>query len=305
MNLVLGVDAGGTATRAVVATTTGTIVGRGRGGPGNPLSAGPGPAAAAVTAAVRRALDGRPPAAVAAAVLGIAGTSALADPATAAPFAAAWAQLGLACRMDVVGDAVTAFAAGSTAPGGAVLIAGTGAIAALVADRTVVRTVDGLGWLLGDAGSGRWIGLQALRAAVRDWSSPLAAKVAAQTGAGSADDLIRWAQALPLDRIGALAPVICAAARHGDPAARAIVAEAVRHLHATLTGLRAEPGTPVVLAGGLLVEDTPVRAGMLAALWTTGTAVGTARDPAAAAAHLAAAALRDGDERGAMRVQPG
>jgi glucosamine kinase len=44
----------------------------------------------------------------------------------------------------------------------------------------------------------------------------------------------------------------------------------------------------VVLAGGLLAGDTPVRDGVLAVLAERQTPTGTARDPAAAAAWLAA-----------------
>ncbi|MEU4428894.1 ATPase, partial [Actinoplanes sp. NPDC024001] len=87
-------------------------------------------------------------------------------------------------------------------------------------------------------------------------------------------------------RIAALAPVVCAAARAGDPVASVIVADAVGHLVATLDSLRA-PG-PVVLAGGLLATDTPVRDGLLALLDARGTTALTSRDPAAGAAWLAA-----------------
>jgi hypothetical protein len=45
---------------------------------------------------------------------------------------------------------------------------------------------------------------------------------------------------------------------------------------------------PVVVAGSLLVGDTPVRDGVLAVLSERGTTTGTAHDPAAAAAWLAA-----------------
>src|SRR5690349_14634467 len=148
MELVVGVDAGGTASTAVVATTSGTVLGRGRAGPGNPLTAGAGNAAAAVVTAVRAALGEHSPALVRAATLGIAG------PGTAGQFAPALAAAGVSGPVAVVGDVVTAFAAGSPAASGAVLIAGTGAIAAAVHADAVVRTIDGLGWLLGDEGSG-------------------------------------------------------------------------------------------------------------------------------------------------------
>jgi glucosamine kinase len=304
MDLVLGVDAGGTASRAVLATLDGHVLGRGLAGPGNPVTA-TSPAAASIRTAIKQAIGEHPPSDVVAAVLGVSGVADASDPA-AATFRPMWSDLGLSCPFAVVGDVVTAFAAGSPSPSGTVLIAGTGAIAARVADLDVTATADGLGWLLGDEGSGRWIGLQAVRAAVRDWSSPLGQLVAARSGAASAAEAVRWAQALPFAEIGALTPPVCAAARSGAPAATRIITAAVDHLIATLDSLTArpdggiapqpatagpedlvEPG-PVVLAGGLLAGDTPVRDGVLAVLAERQTPTGTARDPAAAAAWLAA-----------------
>ena len=347
MDLVLGVDAGGTASRAVVATLTGEIVGRGAAGPGNPLSCGPD-AAATIGLAVRTALTGHDPSRVVGGVLGVAGTSAAASPEVAAAFARMWAGLGLRCPMRLVGDVVTAFAAGTPAPSGRALIAGTGAIAARITGHDITETADGLGWLLGDEGSGRWIGLQALRHTVRNWparppnritapnrpappaeliTAPnrpappaelitahdrpvpaawrvgepgwgLPAAVAAHAGAGSLSALIGWAQELPLADIDALAPLVCALARSGDPAACEIVAEAAAKLLSTLDAVAPAhsdhapaDGGPVVLAGGLLAGDTPVRDHVLAALRARRVPTGNGRDPAAAAAWLAARQL--------------
>jgi N-acetylglucosamine kinase-like BadF-type ATPase len=284
MDLVLGVDAGGTASRAVLATVDGTIVGRGASGPGNPLSAGSA-AGVAVRTALREALGRTPPTAVTGAVLGVAGIESATDPA-AQIFTPMWQELGLTCTPAHVGDVVTAFAAGTPEPSGTVLIAGTGAIAARVTGHRVAATADGWGWLLGDEGGGRWIGLQTVRAAVRDWSGPLGELVAARSGAASAEEAVRWAQALPLTEIGALTRPVCEAARSGHPAATRIIDSAVDHLIATLDDL-ATPG-PVVLAGSLLVADTPVRDGVLAVLQKREVPTGTAHDPAAAAAWLAA-----------------
>ncbi|MEU4693642.1 BadF/BadG/BcrA/BcrD ATPase family protein [Actinoplanes sp. NPDC023714] len=285
MDLVVGVDAGGTASHAVVATAAGVVAGRGRAGPGNPLSAGPA-AVEALAAALRQALSTVDPAAVVGGVLGLAGSSACADPAFTAALETEWRRAGLRCRWRVVGDAVTAFAAGTSASGGAVLIAGTGAVAAEIQEHQIVRVTDGLGWLLGDEGSGHWLGVQALRAAVRAWPSPFATAVAAEAGAGDRDRLIGWAQELHHARIAALAEVVCARARAGDPQATAITAGAVARLTATLDGL-GPVGGPVVLAGSLLTRDTPIREGLLAALRARGTSALPGRDPAAAAAWLA------------------
>lgn len=282
MVLVLGVDAGGTASRAALATPGGTVLGRGHAGPGNPCALGPA-AAGAIGAAVRQALAGHDPATVVRAVVGVAGLSGLGDPATAEAFRSQWKAIGLTCPVTVVGDAVTAFAAGTTAARGCVLIAGTGAVAALVDHDTVVRTADGLGWLLGDDGSGVWLGLQAVRAAVRSWSSPLAASVARFAGTDSADALVHWAGRQPPASFAGLAPLVCGSA---DPLATRIVREAARRLVGTLDELDA-PGAPVVLAGGLLTADTGVRRHVLAALGDRVAGVST--DPVGGAVRLAVA----------------
>jgi N-acetylglucosamine kinase-like BadF-type ATPase len=57
-----------------------------------------------------------------------------------------------------------AFAAGTAGSAGALLLSGTGALAARFAGGEVERRCDGYGWLLGDEGSAVWIGLRALRA---------------------------------------------------------------------------------------------------------------------------------------------
>ena len=301
MMLALGVDAGGTASRAVLSTADGGCAGRGVAGPGNPTTSGAA-AVSAIGTAIRAALGDHRPESVAAAVVGVAGAGVLADPELAAAFAAQWAELGLTCPVSVVGDAVTAFAAGTPERSGVVLIAGTGAVAARVDDGRIGPTADGLGWLLGDEGSGLWLGLQAVRAAARDWppaglpaaraplvppagaSGPgLVARVAAHAGVRSCDELVHWAGRQPPAAFAALAPLVCAAAAAGDPLASRLTAEAGARLVATLNEL-GPPDGPVVLAGGLLSRDTPVRRSVLAAV---SGPVTVAREPALGAARLA------------------
>jgi N-acetylglucosamine kinase-like BadF-type ATPase len=288
MELLLGVDAGGTASRAALTTLDGHLRGAGYAGPGNVCAQG-AQAAQAIGDAARTAIGDHDPAAVRAAVVGVAGISGLADPAVTEAFALQWKAIGLTCPVRMVGDAVTAFAAGTREPTGAVLIAGTGAVAALIDGLDIVRTADGLGWLLGDEGSGTWLGLQAVKAAART-TSPLSAQVLAAAGVTSADALINWAGKQPPSAFAALAPMVCAST---DPIARRIVDGAVASLLNTLDQLDAA-GTPVVLAGSLLTADTPVRAGVRTALYSRGVEVGTAGNPVSGAIHLAATATGPG-----------
>ena len=289
MMLALGVDAGGTASRAILSTADGECAGHGAAGPGNPTTSGAA-AVREIARAIRAALGDHPPASVAAAVVGVAGAGVLADPELAGAFAAQWAELGLTCPVSVVGDAVTAFAAGTPERAGVVLIAGTGAVAARVDDGRIGPTADGLGWLLGDEGSGLWLGLQAVRAAARAWppgavgpEPGLVAVVAAHAGVASCDALVHWAGRQPPAAFAALAPLVCATAAAGDPLASRLTTEAGARLVATLNEL-GPPRGPVVLAGGLLSRDTPVRRSVLAAVPGPVT---VAREPAAGAAWLA------------------
>jgi glucosamine kinase len=288
--IVIGGDCGGTATRVVAATTDGRLVGRGRGGPGNPVARPPAETAAALVAAAGAALDGRDPAGVVAAVAGVAGFSGLAEPEVEAAYGNAWRAAGFRCPLWTVGDPVVAYAAGSAVPTGTVLIAGTGAIACEIAGWAVGRRSDGLGWLLGDEGSGFWFGRAAARAtadALHGAAEPgaLTAAVRDAVGGAAADEFVSrfYALARDRDRVAALAPLVFAAARAGDPAARALVDDGAARLAATLGALHPAPG-PAVLAGGLLVGVPELRDAVRARLATTAAVAG---DAAGAAAWLA------------------
>ncbi|MEV0420204.1 N-acetylglucosamine kinase [Streptosporangium canum] len=160
---VLGLDVGGTSSRALLIDASGRRIGYGKAAGGNPAAHGTGTAAANIRRALEPALLGVDPAQVAGAVIGMAGVGAL----DRAVFDRMWASAGLRCVPAVAGDLGVAFAAGTAEPRGTVLIAGTGAIAARIEDGEPTAVSDGLGWLLGDQGSGFWLGREAARAAVR------------------------------------------------------------------------------------------------------------------------------------------
>ena len=164
--LALGGDLGGTSTRIVVVGPDGREHGRGITGGGNPTT-DPAGAAAAFGDALRAALSGVDAARVKASVVGVAGGSALRTPAVATHFDRVWTEAGLTCDPGYVPDLEVAFAGGTPAPDGAVLVAGTGAAAGSLTDHRLTRTADGHGWLLGDDGSGFWLGREAVRATLR------------------------------------------------------------------------------------------------------------------------------------------
>ncbi|GIH80275.1 N-acetylglucosamine kinase [Planobispora longispora] len=159
--LVIGVDGGGTSTRCVVATESGEIAGRGYGAGANILTAAdPGES---LRTALLAATEGLSPGAVAAGVFALAGSESARERAGRLA-AEAWRACGLAGRIEIVPDPLAAFAGATEEPSGTVLIAGTGAVAARITGRRLARRADGHGWLLGDAGSGVWIGRRAVQA---------------------------------------------------------------------------------------------------------------------------------------------
>jgi N-acetylglucosamine kinase-like BadF-type ATPase len=273
-DLALGGDLGGTSTRILVVGPDGREHGRGVTGGGNPTT-DPAGAAAALGEALRTALAGVDPALVKASVLGVAGGSALRTPAVASHFSRVWAEAGLTCDPGYVPDLEVAFASGTADPDGAVLVAGTGAAAGSLVDRRLMRTADGHGWLLGDDGSGFWLGREAVRATLRSLDAgarpgPLVESVLRELDALPAardhhrEQVVRVIQVVnsrPGVQLSALAPLVTAAYRVGDPQAESIVERAASALVATL-GLIRDPGetTPIVLAGSLAGEQSPVGA---------------------------------------------
>ncbi|OLR89817.1 N-acetylglucosamine kinase [Actinokineospora bangkokensis] len=255
--VVVGVDGGGTAVRAVAVDPSGQVVGRAAGGGVNPNSHPPEVAAARVAEAIAAALGPHTPAGC---VVGMAGTAKLrADPAVAALFDRAFAGAGLTGPPLVLTDAEVAFAAGTDEPDGTVLIGGTGSIACRVEGRRRVATAGGFGWLLGDEGSAFWVGREAVRATLRALQTgaapgPLARSVLGAAGVDDFGGLITACNARPPIALASYAPLVTAAL--ADPVAADIVERAALALCAEAEA--AWVAGPVVLAGALAHAGNPI-----------------------------------------------
>ncbi|PZF85820.1 N-acetylglucosamine kinase [Micromonospora deserti] len=319
--VVVGLDVGGTSTRAAALTLAGRRLGTGCAGGGNPTSHGAERAAAELLAALRQALADVDPARVRAGTIGLAGAARLlADPAGRDTFDRAWREAGLRCPYTVHGDALVAYASGTASPDGTVLIAGTGAIAAQVRDLRLDRVADGHGWLLGDAGSGFWLGREAVRRLLADLDrgrtpGQLTAAVLAEL-LGSAevadrprdtvDTVIQAVTRRPPVELARLAPLVVAAAQAGEPVAAGLIAEAAAHLAESVTRIRpVDADSPIVLGGGLLTGDTPLAAGVRGEIgrrWPAAP-LRSAGDGAAAAAWLAARDLPEVTDPGHLHAR--
>jgi glucosamine kinase len=288
-DLVIGLDAGGTRTRAVLAAAAdGRPLGEGAAGPGNALTV-PVPQltehlAEAVAGAVPESARGR----VVTVGAGFAGATAASpdEPGhvnARTALTAALHRLGIATgSLRICSDIEAAFAAAPGAPAdGLALVAGTGAVAMRITDRRGTVTVDGDGWLLGDDGSGFWIGRGAVRAALRmaDGRGPgtvLAGAVGRALGL-PADVLpvADWSRAQreayrmhvlpavmaePPIRLARLAPLVAEAAGEKDTVAAALLDEAADQLADSVRALRPIAGERVVATGGLLGPDGPLTA---------------------------------------------
>jgi N-acetylglucosamine kinase-like BadF-type ATPase len=238
---VLGVDAGGTGTRAAL-VSGGVARQRYSTGPFNFLLQDDGvPRMAALARAAQ-------PSAVGIGVPGIAR-----EPGAAAAFAAAVsAACGIPTRVD--SDSTVAWLGAFLGGPGIAVIAGTGSVAA-GGSAGSLRLVGGHGHIIGDEGSGYWIGRMGLRAALAaaEGAGPgtRLADALTQSAGASLHELIRRVQRAPAERtmLTALAPVVgeCADGPDGDPVAQRIIAEAAAALaglaHALRMQLGGLPGT--------------------------------------------------------------
>lgn len=169
--MLIGIDAGGTSTRAAVLDRTGRGLGYGIGGGGNPVALGPALAGRGITDAVEMAIraaraaggGGGDESDEGTAILAMAGASSFAAPGA---MATRVREISGAEHVEVVSDLFAMFASGTPRRRGYVLVSGTGAAALRIENDRVAAAADGLGWLLGDAGSGFWIGHRAVRAAL-------------------------------------------------------------------------------------------------------------------------------------------
>lgn len=296
--LVVGVDGGGTRTRAVVLDEEGREVGRAEGGGAIADAVNPGAPATAVAgvclAALRAAGAGAPAHAL------WAGLSGAGREEARGAVEAELARAGVAGRVRVGTDIAAAFHDAFGDGPGILLVAGTGSIAAGRSEDGREARAGGWGRHLGDEGSGYALGAAALKEATwqadgRAGRSALFTDVLGSLGLDDAGALIPWAAAATKGQVAALAPVVVRAAARGDGAAARIVAQAVGDLEAHVVALveRLGPWTRapgVALTGGLLQQAGPLRRPLEDLLARRGVGlVHREPDPALGAARLALA----------------
>ena len=233
--LVLGVDGGGSKTRAVVMDGAGDVLGEGLAGPSNPLRVGVSEAAKAVREAAERACAkaGVRRIEIDAAEVGLAGVK-RAD--IRERMRVALAELGIK-TVEVVTDADIALYGATEGKPGLVIIAGTGSICCGVNARGRHACAGGWGPVVGDEGSGSWIARRALQAVARATDgrgrkTSLADAACDFFNVAKAEDLSTavYAPNVTNSRIAGFASRVVMAARRRDVVAREIIEEAGREL---------------------------------------------------------------------------
>ena len=289
MKIVLGVDGGGTRTRASIVADQ-QVLGYGENGSIKRLRVGSEAAEYNLRALLTDVFKQAGLTDVSAASVGVASAS---MPGTAEWIGAVLRDFG-AERWEVIGDEVIALDAAFRGGPGILQIAGTGS-------NTIGRTPDGNrenagGWSsrLGDEGSGYWIGLhsarRALKAYDREEPTEILTRVGEIWGTPSLADLINLGDSTPGPDFAALAPAMNELAEAGDAVALGVLRQAAADLVESVLlvrdKLRNKHGiageVPVAWTGGVVEKMRLVREAFFAGLKAAAPQMSVGSEPVVA-----------------------
>lgn len=278
MKLYLGIDGGGTTTRAVVVDASGAVLGEGAAGPANYHNVGIASTSSALHLAAKRAWQsaGLPFAPAEACFAGVAGVKASIDIARLTS-AAESAGLAPADAITVANDLHNALTGGLAGRPGIALIAGTGTNCLGIDESGNTFMCGGWGWLLDDEGGAMGLALEGLRAAVRsaDGRAPATALLPAALaffGLSEANEILARIYAPPItpDQLAPFAKVVTRLAGEGDPVCEAILDRGASALAGLVAGVAKKLSIPfgpaVVLLGGCARSGAPYQPRVEAAI---------------------------------------
>lgn len=280
MTLFLGLDGGGTGCRAVLVDASGRVLGRGVGGPCNIMSDRQS-AIASLKDCSDAAIGAHDPSNISA-VLGLAG----ANTSAAAEWLPALLPFG---KVRVLQDAVTAAAGALGRKDGIVAAMGTGSVFIRQIDGQVT-TIGGWGPILGDEGSGNWLGRRFLAHVLRTsdgLAEPTPLTRATLSRHGGPAGIVAFARNAIGADFGGEVPYLLS--DREDPAARLVLSDAARLVAASIDLLHRDGSLPVVFTGGL----GALYAELLAGRWTILQPLGGPLDGAVAVARAGGSILSD------------
>jgi N-acetylglucosamine kinase-like BadF-type ATPase len=273
MNMVLGIDGGGTRTRASIVAGE-RLLAHGESGSIKRLRVGAEAAEENLRALLKDVYAQAGVTGVRAATCGVASCSA---PGTVEWITAVFKDFSVE-RSEVVGDEVIALDAAFKGGPGILQIAGTGSNTIGRAPDGSRESAGGYSSRLGDEGSGYWIGLHSVRRALhaydREEPAQILKKVGEIWGTPSLDDLVVLGNSTPGPDFAALVPAINELAEAGDPVAIGVLQQAAADLVAFVLlvreklrrkhGIKGE--VPVAWTGGVVEKMTLVREAFFAGL---------------------------------------
>jgi N-acetylglucosamine kinase-like BadF-type ATPase len=301
MRHVLGVDAGGTKSRALLATERGEIVASASAGGANLRTHGE-LEVEKVLHALAEEVSAAAGARADAVAAGIAGAG---RPDDEAVLREILRRIGFRERVVVTNDAHIAFVAGSPGRVGLALVCGTGSIAWGCNGAGEVARAGGWGWHVGDEGSGFWIGERAIRQVLRarDGRGPstsLEGALLEHFAIPRVEEVVPaiYDREFPRHRVALFAVAVERAALAGDGVAARILEDAADELAlAAATVLRrlglASSSYDVVLSGGTFRALPTLEQNVARRLAAPGASVRRLEeDPALGAVRLALEELR-------------
>jgi N-acetylglucosamine kinase-like BadF-type ATPase len=258
---VVGVDGGGTKTRAVILGSDFRVLGEGLSGASNPLRVGIANAATAIREAIDRACEAAQlrRTDLIAAEIGLAGARRME---LNARMREALLGLGIG-EIVVVGDADIALYGATEGEPGLIVIAGTGSICCGINARRKTVCAGGWGPIAGDEGAGAWIARRALRAVAHatDGRGPatlLTSAASTYFHVSDPNDLSTaiYAPSMTNERLAGFGKYVVEAARARDRVSREILCEGGRELGyaaaAVIRNLKLEREIfPVAYVGGV------------------------------------------------------
>ena len=286
MNAVLGIDGGGTRTRASIVEGE-RVLARAESGSIKRLRVGAKVSEENLRALLKEVYAQAGVSGVRAASVGVASAT---MPGVKEWILEVFQDFGVE-RAEVVGDEVIALDAAFRGGPGILQIAGTGS-------NTVGRAPDGTresagGWSsrLGDEGSGYWIGVNSIRRALhahdREEPTQILEKVGEIWGTPNLAGLINLGDSTPGPDFAALAPAISELALAGDPVAKETLAQAAADLVEFVLLVRGklrrkhaiDGEVPVTWTGGVIEHMPLVRDAFFAGLRAAAPLMPVAQEP--------------------------
>ena len=252
----LGIDGGGTGCRARVIDASGKIYGLGQAGPAS-LRLGADAAWASLMSAASAALG---EAGLDAADTSVHAAAGIAGLSRKGAMTALQSKPHVFASMTIVSDALAACMGAHGGADGGVVIAGTGSIGLGIAGGREFRA-GGYGFPVSDAGGGAWLGLEALRWALRAHDervakSALTAEIL-ERFENDPSEVVGWMDRATATDYASFAPMVVHHANQGDAVAVQLMQAAAAAIGEMVTALFEHGAPRVALLGGFAPSIQP------------------------------------------------